>query len=79
MGRRLRNTSAPGVSWELIPDMKSGVLLTGTDNPYFAKRPQDGRLFRIVPRRNEDGDYLPEVAGFFFLGVFYAKHVAGIQ
>jgi hypothetical protein len=69
----LRWTNSAGVSWKLIPDIKNGVLLTGTDNPYWHGRPLDGRLFQIVLRRDAGGDFLPEVSGFSFLGAFYAK------
>jgi hypothetical protein len=70
---QLRWTNAAGVSWALKPDLKNGVLETDADNPYYYRNPADGRSFRIVLRRGSDGDYLPEVAGFRFQGVFYAR------
>ena len=31
----LKWTNRAGVSWELIPDLERGVLVTGEDNPYY--------------------------------------------
>jgi hypothetical protein len=69
----LRWLNSAGVSWHLTPDLKNGQLQTGVDNPYFVGHPVDGRAFRIILRRDTEGEYLPEVSGFKFLNVFYAK------
>lgn len=69
----LRWTNAAGVSWVLKPDLRNGVLATDESNPYYSRDLVNGRTFRIVLRRGADGEYLPDVAGFRFLGNFYAK------
>jgi hypothetical protein len=69
----LRWTNKAGVSWRLFPDIENGVLKTGPENPYYEKNPTSGRAFRIILRRNADGEYLPEVSGFQFQGGFYAR------
>jgi hypothetical protein len=35
--------------------------------------PSTGQEFRVVLRRDAEGEYVPEVAGFRFNGEFYAK------
>jgi len=69
----LRWTNKAGVSWRLWPDIEGGVPRTGADNPYYESNPTGGRAFRIVLRRDADGRYLPEVAGFQFQGDPYAR------
>lgn len=69
----LRWINHAGVSWLLVPDLNDGLLSTGTDNPYYEREPVRGRAFRVVLRRDGDGEYVPEVAGFQFLGSFYEK------
>jgi hypothetical protein len=72
-GESWRWRNEAGVSWRLDPDLKNGILNTATDNPYYRRKPDNGRMFRIVLRRGPDGEYMPEVAGFQFLGAFYRK------
>ena len=63
-----------GVSWGLTPDFPSGVLRTGPDNLYFKEAKDDnGRAFRLVLRRDRDGQFLPEVSGFRFGGGLYSR------
>ncbi|HUS93243.1 MAG TPA: hypothetical protein VM695_15400, partial [Phycisphaerae bacterium] len=69
----LRWRNKAGMSWRLTPDLAEGVLRTGEENPYYDSNPTHGRAFRIVLRRNADGEYAPEVAGFLFQGGFFAK------
>lgn len=69
----LRWTNQAGVSWRLFPDLENGVLRTGPENPYYESNPTTGRVFRIVLRRDANGDYLAEVAGFQFQHGFYAQ------
>ncbi|MFG0319244.1 MAG: hypothetical protein ACF8XB_18380, partial [Planctomycetota bacterium JB042] len=68
----LRWTNAAGVSWGLEPDLANGALRTGEDNPYHASHPETSD-FHLVLRRDDDGESVPEVAGFRFLGGVYAK------
>jgi len=69
----LRWTNQAGVSWRLFPDWENGVLRTGPENPYYESNPTNGRVFRLILRRNAEGEYLPEVAGFQFQAEFYAR------
>jgi len=69
----LRWTNRAGVSWPLTPNLAEGMLRTGPDNPYYESNPTGGRLFRIVLKRNADGEYVAEVAGFQFQSGFYEK------
>jgi len=69
----LRWTNAAGVSWSLALELRNGVLQTGPGNPYYARYPSIGRVFRIELRRDAEGEYIAEVEGFWFLGGFYAK------
>jgi len=66
-----RWTNHAGKSWhlDLAPDKR--FLLTRPDNPYFQSAL--GKTFRIALRQGESGEFLPEVAGFWFNGEFYAK------
>jgi hypothetical protein len=68
----LRWTNQAGVSWQLFPDLATGILRTGDENPYYETNPETGRAFRIVLRRDPEGEYRPEPAGFQFQGGFYA-------
>jgi len=68
----LRWTNQAGASWRLFPDPSALGLRTGEENPYYAENPAGGRVFRTILRRDEQGDYLPEAAGFQFQGGFYA-------
>jgi hypothetical protein len=52
----LKWTNRAGVSWELIPDLERGVLVTGEDNPYYDS---GAREFELEMR---DG----AVTGFWF-------------
>ncbi len=61
-----------GVSWRLFADAGPGLLRTGEENPYYHSNPDSGRTFRIVLKRDGDGEYLPEAIGFQFQGGFYA-------
>lgn len=66
--------NAANRQWGLKPNLKEGMLDTDpTDNPYFLSNPSTGQVFLLVLRRDADGEYLPEVAGFRFNGEFYAK------
>jgi len=69
----LRWTNTAGVSWRLWPALKEGVLRTGPDNPYYESNPTNGRAFRIVLRRDSNGEYVSEVAGFQFQEGFYGR------
>ena len=64
-------TNHAGKSWHLELASDKRVLLTGPDNPYFQSAL--GKVFRIALRQDESGEFLPEVAGFWFNGEFYAK------
>jgi hypothetical protein len=67
----LRWTNHADKSWhlDLAPNKRS--LLTGPDNPYFQSAA--GKAFRVAMRQGENGEFLPEVAGFWFNGEFYAR------
>lgn len=69
----LRWTNEAGVSWRLFPDLEHGILRTGSENPYYESNPTNGRAFTIVLRRDANGEYLPQVAGFQFQQGFYAR------
>jgi hypothetical protein len=69
----LRWTNRAGKSWRLDLSGDKRLLLTGTDNPYLRFGLEGGEAFRIVIGRGPSGEYLPQVAGFRFLGDFYAK------
>jgi hypothetical protein len=69
----LRWTNMAGVSWRLWPNIEEGVLRTGADNPYYESNPTTGRVFRIVLRRDADGRYVPEVAGFHLQSDLYRR------
>ncbi|HJN14007.1 MAG TPA: hypothetical protein QGH10_00875 [Armatimonadota bacterium] len=69
----LRWTNEAGASWTLTPDLENGVLNTGEENPYYEDNPATGRTFRIVLQRDEDGEYMPELAGFQFQWGYYAR------
>lgn len=71
--KTLRWTNEAGRSWRLTPDLTHGILQTGTDNPYHDSNPATGQVFRVVLRRDANGNYLPEVSGFNFNGEFYRK------
>jgi hypothetical protein len=64
--------NAAGKTWLLREDLKRGYLRTGEDNPYFESADSPIRDFRVVLRRDENGNYLPKVAGIQFNGGFYA-------
>ncbi len=64
--------NSAGRNWLLRDDLKRGYLRCGEDNPYFDEDGSPGQHFRVVLRRDEDGNYLPQVAGFQFQGTFYA-------
>lgn len=64
--------NSEGRKWLLRDDLKRGYLRTGEDNPYYEAADSPARDFRVVLRRDADGNYLPEVAGFQFQGTFYA-------
>jgi hypothetical protein len=67
----LRWTNHAGKSWHLEMAADHRRLLTGPDNPYF--QTFLGKAFRIALRQDESGAFLPETAGFWFNGEFYAK------
>ncbi len=69
--KTLRWRNVAGRSWPLTPDLDHGVLETGAANPYVDD--QLGHVFRIVLRRDADGNALPAVAGFMFNGDFYRR------
>jgi hypothetical protein len=69
----MRWTNEAHKSWELIPEIRSLTLRTGPDNPYYQSEPDRGRAFRIVLRRDANGECIQEVAGFEFLGEFFSK------
>jgi hypothetical protein len=66
--KMLRWTNETGVSLRLTPDLKNGLLYTGD-----IEEAANGREFRIVLRRDANGEYLPEVYGIQVLGVVYRK------
>jgi len=68
----LRWRNQAGVSWRLFADAGPGLLRTGEENPYYQSNPDGGRTFRIILKRDDDGDYQPEAVGFQFQGGFYA-------
>lgn len=67
----LRWTNNAKRSWhlELTPDHRR--LLTGPDNPYFQNAL--GHEFRVAFKQDENGEFLPAVAGFWFNGELYSK------
>lgn len=69
----LRWRNDAGVSWTLTPDFPNGILRTGTENPYYNNDPEKGRVFRLMLRKDSQGNDIPSVAGFRFNGEFYAK------
>ena len=69
----LRWTNKAGVSWLLTPDLAEGVLRTGPDNPYYGSSSPGGRTFNIELARDDDGEYLPALAGFQFQSGSYGK------
>jgi hypothetical protein len=65
---RFRWTNEAGVSWNLMLDQENGVLRTGTDCPYYASHPDNGRAFRLRVRRDPStGDWTEQFDGFDFL------------
>jgi hypothetical protein len=68
---QFRWTNHAAKSWRLELAPGKRLLLTGPDNPYFQSA--EGKAFRIALRQGENGEFLPEVAGFWFNGEFYAK------
>lgn len=64
--------NAAGVSWSLAPDVATGSLATGPDNPYFKKGPA-GRSFILILERDAEGSYLPRVRGFRFNNEEYVR------
>ena len=69
----LRWTNRAGKFWGLELSDDKRRLWTGTDNPYLRFGLDGGQDFRLVWRRGASGEYLPEIAGFQFLGDFYAR------
>lgn len=69
----LRWKNQAGKSWGLSLDRARCVLHTDDSNPYRRFGLEGSRDFRIVWKRGEAGEFLPEVAGFRFLGDFYKK------
>jgi len=70
-GDSLLWTNTAGVSWTLQADLANGELLTGPDCPYFGV--PGGQRFVIQLAKDAIGDWLPQVAGFAFLGELYTK------
>jgi len=68
----LRWTNQASVSWRLFPDLATSILRTGEENPYCKTNPEGGRGFRLVLRRDAEGEYRPEPVGFQFQNGFYA-------
>ncbi|NLI00369.1 MAG: hypothetical protein GX446_12865 [Chthonomonadales bacterium] len=68
----LRWTNKAGATWTLTPDLAKGILRTGPDCPYYDATRPDGVPFRILLRRDRNGNWLPEVDGFAFHGGRYA-------
>jgi hypothetical protein len=64
--------NAAGVSWSLVPELATGSLATGPDNPYF-KKGQAARSFVLILERDADGNYLPRVRGFRFNNEEYVR------
>jgi hypothetical protein len=64
--------NSAGRKWLLRDDLKRGYLRTADDNPYYESFDSPARDFRVVLRRDANGNYLPEVAGFQFADAFYA-------
>ncbi|AIE83658.1 hypothetical protein [Fimbriimonas ginsengisoli] len=69
----LKWTNGANVSWLLEPHLDEGALRTGSDCPYFKEPLPGGKQFKIIPTRDANGEYTNDVAGFVFLGSFYAK------
>lgn len=67
----LRWTNKAGATWILKPDLAKGLLRTGPDCPYYDPAVPDRTAFRLVLRRDRDGNWLPEVEGFSFQGGLY--------
>lgn len=67
----LRWTNKAGFSWGLRFDKKAGMLLTSPENPY---KTHGGVHFKPVLKKDREGNYLPEVAGFIFTGGEYLKY-----
>ena len=62
----LRWTNKAGVAWLLLPDLEHGLLRTGPDCPYYESDPIGGRAFGLVLRRDDNGEFGPELKGFQF-------------
>ncbi len=70
---RMRWTNTAGVAWSLEPDLAAGLLRCGPDSPY-ADDPRAGSTdFTLVLARDAEGDWLPRVTGFRFLGDLYVR------
>lgn len=69
----LRWRNEAGVSWNLYPDLRHGVLHTGKKNPYYKQNPEKGRSFRIVLQRNASGAFTSTILGFRFQSTLYRR------
>lgn len=69
----LRWTNKAGATWVLKPDLARGLLRTGPDCPYYDPAMPEGVAFRLMLRRDRDGNWLPELDGFGFQGGRYGR------
>ena len=58
-----------GIVWRLVPDLARGKLLNGPDNPYFEQL--SAKAFTLALRSDPEGNPLPAVRAFQFLGEEY--------
>lgn len=72
-GSTLAWKNRAGITWRLFPDLASGTLATGDDNPFLPKAGETARLFTLQLRRDDSGRYTNGVAGYWFQGEFFRK------
>jgi hypothetical protein len=72
-GPNYRWTNRAGKSWRLAYVPGSLSLRTGPDNPYAHSENETAHRFLVVLKTDDNGSYLPEVAGFRFDSALYRK------
>lgn len=61
-----------GITWRLFPNMETGNLITGEENP-FPKEKESSRQFTLQLRRDDSGRYTNGISGYWFQGEFFRK------
>jgi hypothetical protein len=72
-GPTYRWTNRAGKSWRLTYLPGSLSLRTGPDNPYAQSGREALHRFLVVLKRDDNGSYLPEAAGYRFDSALYRK------